>query len=120
MNLRPLLPLLCTVLLPAVARAATLSVPSQYPTIQAGVNAAANGDTVLVADGTYSGDGNRDIDFHDKNITVKSVSGAAKTIIDCGGFDSTDGSGNHRGFYIHSGETAAVISGFTVKNGVVA
>ena len=64
MNLRRLLPLLCAaLLLPAAARAATLNVPAQYPTIQAGVNAAVNGDTVLVADGTYSGPGNRDIDF---------------------------------------------------------
>ena len=118
MNLRSLLPLLCAaLLLPAAARAATLFVPSQYPTIQAGVNAAVSGDTVLVADGTYRGPGNRDVDFNGKNITVTSQHGAASTIIDCGGFASTDGSGNHRGFYIHRGETAATISGLTVRNG---
>ena len=94
-----------------------LQVPSQYPTIQAAVNASQDGDTVLVADGTYSGPGNRDIDFNGKNITVTSQNGPAKTVIDCGGYASTDGSGNHRGFYIHSGEKVATISGFTVKNG---
>ena len=101
----------------ALIQSATRTVPAQYATIQAAVNASASGDTVVVADGTYSGPGNRDIDFGGKNITVTSVHGAASTIIDCGGFASADGSGNHRGFYIHSGETAAVISGFTVKNG---
>lgn len=100
------------------ATSTPLNVPSAaYPTIQSGVNAAHDGDTVLVADGTYSGPGNRDIDFNGKNITVTSQNGPTKTIIDCGGTFSTDGLGNHRGFYIHSGETAATISGFTVKNG---
>ena len=100
------------------AAAATLNVPTTaYPTIQAAVNAAASGDTVLVADGTYSGPGNRDIDFNGKNLTVTSQHGAASTVIDCGGTNTTDGSGNHRGFYLHSAETNAVIRGFTVKNG---
>ncbi len=114
-----LLPLLfvCAGWVAAPASAATLNVPSQYATIQAAVNAAANGDTVLIADGTYSGDGNRDIDFGGKNLTVTSVSGAASTIIDCGGSATADHSGNHRGFYLHSGETSAVISGLTIENG---
>ena len=99
--------------LPALAQAATLTVPAQYPTIQAAINAAQNGDTVLIADGTYTGDGSRDIDFGGKNITVTSQHGATSTIIDCQGSSSA----NHRGFYIHSGETNAVISGLTIKNG---
>ena len=101
-----------------VATSAPLNVPSvQYPTIQSGVDAAHDGDTVLVADGTYTGDGNRDIDFHGKSLTVTSQNGPVKTIIDCGGYKTTDGSGNHRGFYIHSGELSATISGFTIENG---
>src|ERR1041385_7946272 len=38
--------------MPAVA--ATRSVPSQYATIQAAVNAAASGDTINIANGTYN------------------------------------------------------------------
>ena len=102
-----------TPFLPAAAQAATLAVPAQYATIQAGVNAAQNGDTVLVADGTYTGPGNVDIDFGGKNITVTSQHGAASTIIDCQG----NGINSHRGFYLHSGETSAVISGLTIENG---
>ena len=103
--------------LPALAQAATLTVPAQYTTIQAAINAAASGDTVLVAAGTYSGPGNRDIDFSGKSLVVTSQAGPSSTIIDCGGYKTTDGSGVHRGFYLHSGEISATISGFTVKNG---
>ncbi len=110
-----LLLLLClgAFVLPSPAFAATLTVPGQYTTIQAAVNAAANGDTVLVADGTYTGPGDVDIDFVGKSIIVMSQHGPAGTVIDCQGNATV----NHRGFVMHSGEMNATISGFTVKNG---
>lgn len=37
----------------SVAQAAILHVPSQYPTIQAGINAAPTGDTVLISAGIF-------------------------------------------------------------------
>ena len=63
-----------------VARAAILHVPADQATIQGAINAAANGDTVLIAPGTYF----EDINFAGKAITVTSVQGPAATTIDGG------------------------------------
>ena len=88
----------------------TIHVPADEPTIQAGIDAASDGDTILVADGTYVGSGNKDLDFNGKAITVESQNGAENCVIDC----EDDG----RGFYFHSGETeSSVVSGFTITNG---
>lgn len=99
----------------AVSVSATvLRVPSEYPTIQAGIDAALEGDTVLVADGVYTGDGNRDLDFGGVNMVVMSENGPEVTIIDCEG-DSLD---PHRGFYLHTHEdSTSGVYGFTIKNG---
>ncbi|MHC4364847.1 MAG: hypothetical protein ACYSTJ_05210, partial [Planctomycetota bacterium] len=40
-------------------------------TIHAGIDAAGTADTVLIADGTYTGSGNRDLDYQGKAITVR-------------------------------------------------
>ena len=89
---------------------ATIRVPTDYPTIQAGIDAAAGGDIVLVADGNYIGPGNKDLDFKGKAITVQSENGPKSCVIDL--------QGNGRGFYFHGGETKfSVLSGFTITNG---
>ena len=94
---------------------ATINVPGDSATIQAGINGAVNGDTVLVADGTYIGDGNRDIDFGGISVVVMSENGPEYTIVDC----QDNLVETHRGFHFHSGEdSAAVIDGFTIKNGL--
>ncbi len=50
-----------------------IHVPGDKATIQGGINVAVDGDTVLVADGTYTGDGNRRIDFGGRAIVVVSM-----------------------------------------------
>jgi hypothetical protein len=79
-----------------------------FATIQKGIDASSNGDTVLVADGTYTGAGNKNIEFLSKNPTVRSVSGPESCIIDL----QNDG----KGFLMLWGE-APVIDGFTIMNG---
>jgi hypothetical protein len=91
-----------------------LYVPSEYPTIQEAIDSTINGDVVIVAPGTYTGPGNRDIDFKGKVITVRSENGPESCIIDCNGL-ATD---PHRGFYFHSGEgSGSIVSGLTITNG---
>ena len=50
------------------ARAAIVHVPGDQLTIQAGLDGAGAGDTVLVAPGVYSGEGNSNLDFGDPAI----------------------------------------------------
>ena len=67
-----------------------------FCTIQDGVDAARDGDTVLVGPGTYTGDGNRDISLFGKLITLKSIDGADATTIDVEGSPQSI----HRGFFL--------------------
>jgi len=88
------------------SRASTINVPADKPTIQSAINASSNGDTVVVAKGTY----NENIDFLGKAITVISAAGPAATII--------QGDGTTAVVVFHNGETrASVINGFTIQGG---
>ena len=86
-----------TTVTPVVVR-----VPDDYETIQAGINVACEGDTVLVAPGTYTGQHNRDIDFLGKNLVLLSEGGPEVTIVDCQATESD----RHRGFFVHRGSRA--------------
>jgi len=105
--------LLLSISLPQL-NAITIHVPADQPTIQAGVDAAADGDTVLVADGTYTGVGNRDVDFLGKSILLVSENGPGHCIIDCEGSDEDP----HRGFlFINQENESSILHGFTITNG---
>jgi predicted outer membrane repeat protein len=98
----------CVASIPYPVSAGTILVPSDFSTIQAALDAAAAGDVILVADGTYLGAGNKDLDFHGKSLTLRSENGPTPCIIDC------EGSG--RGFYFAGGGNQ-VLEGFTILNG---
>jgi hypothetical protein len=84
----------------------TYLVPADFPSIQAAIDYAADGDTVLVGPGTYV----ENIDFLGKLITVRSTDGRGVTTIDGGGGGSV--------VSFRTGETGeSVLDGFTITNG---
>ncbi len=86
--------------------AAMIHVPGDQPTIQEGIDAAQNGDTVLVAAGTWV----ENINFQGKSISVTSESGPAVTTIESGAFRSV--------VTFAGGETLdALLEGFTITGG---
>lgn len=87
----------------------------QFATIQAAVNAAFNGDIIELGDGTFRGNGNRDVDYLGKSITIRSRSlDPVRCIIDCEGSSGTP----HVGFRFGSGCTRqSVLQAVTVEHG---
>lgn len=87
----------------------TILVPSDQPTIQKAIDAASDGNTILVSPGTYR----ENIDFEGKSITVTSgataFSAAASWIL------TGSGSGPVVSFQTHESR-AAVLNGFTILN----
>ena len=100
---------LAFLLLSIPVHALTLRVPGEYPTIQAGINAAADGDTVMVAPGIYTGDGNINLSLVSRSVVVMSEYGPGNCIIDC------QCNGRAASF---SGTDTSVLYGFTIQNGL--
>ncbi len=87
----------------------TRLVPGQYPTIAAAVAVSQDGDTVLVAPGTYY---ERDISVLGKAICIRGAEGPETTVIDCGFLG--------RAFHVivkANKLQPTRISGFTIRNG---
>jgi len=97
----------------SLVNATIINVPGNQPTIQAGINAAANTDTVLVQPGTYF----ENINYYGKNITVASL---FLTTQDITYISSTIMNGNSTGSVVtfeNSESSSAVLCGFTITNG---
>jgi predicted outer membrane repeat protein len=81
-----------------------------FDAIQEAINAAIDGDEVIVLDGRYTGTGNKYLDLTGKLIAVRSANGPADCIIDM--------EGTGLAFTFHSGETEeTLVEGFKIKNG---
>jgi hypothetical protein len=96
--------------------------PADFNNIQAAINDANENDVVEVRPGRYTGEGNRDINFLGKAITVRSIDPndpniVSDTIVDCNASEEDP----HRGFLFGTGENGrSELSGLTVTRGYAA
>lgn len=95
-----------------------MHVPADYSTIQEAVDVASDGNTILIADGTYSGAGNTGIqwDATNKHLAIISANGQDHCIIDC--------MAEARGIALNQGlnqgqDRRDVIEGLSIINGRV-
>ena len=88
-----------------------------YATIVDAVGAAATGDEVVLLDGVYYGEGNRDVLCQGKSIVIRSESGdAASCVVDCEGSVSEE----HYGFgFVDTGPTTE-LDALTIRGACMA
>ncbi len=107
---RGILALVAIIGLSAQLHATERHVPSQYPTIQAAVDACVDGDVVVLAPGVYTGDGNTDVSVPPLAIAIRSLLGDPNTCI-------IDGEGLRRGFVVEGDDVrVASIHGLAFAN----
>ena len=94
------------------SRATTIHVPADSSTIQGGISGAVDGDTVLVAPGTYH---EHDIDFLGKAIVVTGTDPEDSAVVAA---TVVDGDSLGSVFFFHTGEdTTSVLAGLTITGG---
>jgi predicted outer membrane repeat protein len=96
----------------------TIRIPKDYSSIQEGIEKAVDGDTILVAPGTY----HENIDFLGKKVVLASrfilkgdTTIISKTILDGGRPDNKDSASVVR--FVAGEDSSSVIIGFTIQNG---
>jgi len=94
------------------ATAQIINIPADYPTIQEGINAAEEGDTVLVQPGTYYENIRIYIDITVASLflTTEDPSYITQTVIDGGQQD-------HVVYFGNSADENTLLCGFTISNG---
>jgi parallel beta-helix repeat protein len=93
----------------SIGLATTIHVPADQPTIQAGIDAAVNGDSVLVSPGTY----HETVDFLGKRIVVRGENGPLSTIIS-GALDTLT---RQTVSFISGEDSSSIIEQFTIRGG---
>jgi len=92
-----------------LALAETYHVPEDFPTIQYAIDAASDGDEIIVAPGTYTSTADEVVDMRGKEIWLHSSGGAEVTII--------EGESKRRGILCENYETSStIIEGFKINN----
>ena len=119
-------------LLLSTANAIVINVPADYPTIEAGINASVNGDTVLVAPGTFQ----ENVNFNGHSIVLASnfivtcdTSQISSTIIDGRDYGATitinqgeDSTTHIMGLSITGGSSSgirAINASVSIKNSII-
>ena len=102
--------LLGVLLFASVTGAAELHVPRDHGTIQGAIDAAADGDEVVVAQGRYL---ENDLGTRGKKITIRSTDPTDRAVVDATVIDGGEASGSFKFFETGEGSTT-VISGLTL------
>lgn len=117
--MKNLLLFLCSFLLAAALQAQIIHVPADYLTIQQGINAANPGDTVLVADGTYTEQinflGKKPLMVASEFIIDGNESHISSTIID--GSQAPNPDSASVVYFISGEDSTSVLCGFTITGG---
>ncbi|HGY56905.1 MAG TPA: T9SS type A sorting domain-containing protein [Caldithrix abyssi] len=102
-----------SLILPVILNAKIINVPSEVSTIQAAIDASADGDTVLVQPGTYV----ENLNFNGKNITLTSQFLFTQDKADIQNTVLDGGQNGSVVLFVNEEDSTAKLCGFTITNG---